>query len=87
MDRGVAVPHRLAYVATPWTQGEHGATMADVNEAEPSTHGGHKVADVRIQVAKYGSDVKARPAAYGMTWGYDAQFDALHRLLTSRGET
>ena len=41
-----------------------------------------------IHVTGIGSGVKARLAAYGMKWGYDAQLDKLDTLLSSpRTET
>ena len=37
----------------------------------------------RIDVTRIGSGVKARLAAYGMKWGYNAQLDKLATLLAS----
>ncbi len=43
---------------------------------------------IRIHVREFGSGVKARLAAYGMKWRYDAQLDKLDTLLSSpRTET
>jgi uncharacterized protein YndB with AHSA1/START domain len=76
-------PHRLAYEATSWTEGEEGATIQHVNEVELSAQGEHTVVDLRIRVIEIGSGVKARLAAYGMKWGYAAQLDKLDVLLSS----
>lgn len=76
-------PHRLTYEATSWTEREEGATIEHVNEVELSAHGDQTVVNLRIRVTDVGSGVKARLAAYGMKWGYDAQLDKLDALLTS----
>jgi hypothetical protein len=41
------------------------------------------VVPLRIHVTDIGSGVKARLAAYGMKWGYNAQLDKLDGLLSS----
>ena len=79
-------PHRLAYEATSWTEGEEGATIEHLNEVELSQQGEHTVVNLRIDVTEIGSGVKARLAAYGMKWGYDAQLDKLDTLLNSLRE-
>lgn len=76
-------PHHLAYEARSWTEGEEGATIDHVNEIELSEQGGKTTVNLRIQVTEIGSGVKARLAAYGMKWGYDAQLDKLDGLLSS----
>ncbi len=78
-------PHRLVYEATSWTEGEEGATIEHVNEVELVERDGHTVVNLRIHVGKVGTGVKARLAAYGMKWGYNAQLDKLDALLTSLG--
>ena len=77
-------PHRLVYEATSWTEGEEDATIEHVNEVELSTQGDATVVNLRIDVTRVGSGVKARLAAYGMKWGYNAQLDKLDALLASR---
>jgi uncharacterized protein YndB with AHSA1/START domain len=79
----VEEPHRLAYEATSWTEGEEGATIEHVTEVELSAQGDHTVVNLRIEVTEIGSGVKARLAAYGMKWGYDAQLDKLGALLST----
>lgn len=76
-------PHHLVYEARSWTEGEEGATIDHVNEIELSEQGGKTTVNLRIQVTEIGSGVKARLAAYGMKWGYDAQLDKLDGLLSS----
>ncbi len=76
-------PHGLTYEATSWTEGEEGATIEHVNEVDLTTQGDHTVVRLRIHVTRIGSGVKARLAAYGMRWGYDAQLDKLDALLAS----
>ena len=76
-------PHRLAYEATSWTEGQDGATIQHVNEVDLSEQGDRTVVNLRIHVTEVGSGVKARLAAYGMKWGYDAQLDKLDALLSS----
>lgn len=76
-------PHRLAYEATSWTEGEEGATIEHVNEVELTASGDHTVVKLRIHVRRIGSGVKARLAVYGMKWGYDAQLDKLDALLST----
>lgn len=41
------------------------------------------VVDLRIHMTEVGAGVKARLAAYGMKWGYNAQLDKLDTLLSS----
>lgn len=79
----VEEPHRLIYEATSWTDGEEGATIEHVNEVELSARGDRTVVHLRVRVTDIGSGVKARLAAYGMKWGYDAQLDKLDALLSS----
>lgn len=79
----VEEPHRLAYDAMSWTEGEEGATIKHVTAVELSGQEGHTVVNLRIHVTEVGSGVKARLAAYGMKWGYDAQLDKLDGLLAS----
>lgn len=79
----VEEPHHLAYESASWTEGEEGATIEHVNEVELSEHGDHTGVNLRIHVTEIGSGVKARLAAYGMKWGYDAQLDKLDALLSS----
>jgi uncharacterized protein YndB with AHSA1/START domain len=79
----VEEPHRLAYEATSWTEGEEGATIEHVNEVELVEQGEHTVVNLRIHVTEIGAGVKARLAAYGMKWGYDSQLDKLDALLSS----
>ena len=76
-------PHHLAYQARSWTEGEEGATIEHVNEVALTPQGDRTVVDLRIHVTEIGSGVKARLAAYGMKWGYDAQLDKLDALLSS----
>ncbi|WP_150463258.1 SRPBCC family protein [Nesterenkonia ebinurensis] len=76
-------PHRLVYEARSWTEGEEAATIDHVNEIVLSARGSHTVVNLRIHVTKIGSGVKARLAAYGMKWGYNAQLDKLDTLLSS----
>lgn len=76
-------PHRLVYEATSWTEGEERATIEHVNTVELSAQGDKTVLNLRIDVTEIGSGVKARLAAYGMKWGYDAQLDKLDALLSS----
>ena len=84
----VEEPHRLAYEATSWTEGEEDAMIEHLNEVELSAQGDHTVVNLRIHVTGIGSAVKGRLAAYGMKWGYDAQLDKLDALLASpRTET
>lgn len=80
----VEEPHRLDYEATSWTEGEEGATIEHVNEVQLSAQGDQTIVELRIHVTEYGSGVKARLAAYGMKWGYEAQLDKLDALLASR---
>jgi uncharacterized protein YndB with AHSA1/START domain len=79
----VEEPHRLAYEATSWTEGKDGATIEHVNEVELSAQGDDTLVKLRIHVIEIGSGVKARLAAYGMKWGYEAQLDKLDALLSS----
>ena len=76
-------PHRLTYEATSWTEGEEGATIEHVTEVALSEQGDRTVVDLRIHVTEVGSGVKARLAAYGMKWGYNAQLDKLDTLVSS----
>lgn len=76
-------PHRLVYEATSWTEGEEAATIEHVNEVELTAQGQETVVNLRIHVGKIGSGVKAKLAAYGMKWGYNAQLDKLDALLSS----
>lgn len=76
-------PHRLAYEATSWTEGEEDASIQHVTEVELSTQEAHTVVHLRVHVTEVGSGVKARLAAYGMKWGYNAQLDKLEALLAS----
>jgi uncharacterized protein YndB with AHSA1/START domain len=79
----VEEPHHLVYEATSWTEGEEGATIEHVNEVKLSARGDQTIVTLRIDVTDIGSGVKARLAAYGMKWGYDAQLDKLATLLSS----
>ena len=79
----IEAPHRLAYEATSWTEGEEGATIEHRNDVELAPQGEHTVVRLRIHVTDIGSGVKARLAAYGMKWGYNAQLDKLEALLSS----
>ena len=76
-------PHRLVYEARSWTEGQEGATIDHVNEVELTDRGDRTVVNLRIHVSEVGSGVKARLAAYGMKWGYDAQLTKLDTLLSS----
>ena len=76
-------PHRLVYEATSWTEGEEDARIEHVNEVELSPRGDSTVVNLTIHVTEVGSGVKARLAAYGMKWGYNAQLDKLDALLSS----
>ncbi len=77
----IDAPHRLAYDARSWTEGEEAATISHVNEVELTAQGDQTVLSLRIHVREVGSGVKARLAAYGMKWGYKAQLDKLETLL------
>ena len=79
----VEEPHRLTYTATSWTEGEEGATINHVNDVELTPQGDNTVVHLRINVTEIGSGLKARLAAYGMKWGYNAQLDKLDALLST----
>lgn len=84
----VEKPNRLTYQATSWTEGEDNATITHVNDVQLSARGDETVVNLRIDVTEIGSGVKARLAAYGMKWGYNAQLDKLETLLaTTQTET
>ena len=78
----VEEPHRLAYEARSWTEGEQDtSTIEHVNELELSQAGDQTVLKLRITVHQVSSGLKAKAAAYGMKWGYKAQLDKLEELL------
>lgn len=74
-------PHRLAYEARSWTEGEEDARIDHVNELELAEDGDSTVVNLRITVNEIGPGVKAKLAAFGMKWGYKAQLDKLEALL------
>lgn len=80
----VEEPRRLVYDATSWTEGEEAATISHVTEVELTGDGDRTVVDLRIHVSEVGSGVKARLAAYGMKWGYNAQLEKLDALFASQ---
>jgi uncharacterized protein YndB with AHSA1/START domain len=77
-------PHRLAYDARSWTEGEEESTTIEhVNELTLSEDGANTVVDLRIEILEVGSGAKM--AAFGMKWGYKAQLDKLEAFLTADG--
>jgi uncharacterized protein YndB with AHSA1/START domain len=77
-------PHRLAYEARSWTEGEQDKTFIEhVNELELTEDGDKTVVNLRITIQEIGAGAKAKVAAFGMKWGYKAQLDKLEALLSS----
>lgn len=77
----IEAPHRLAYEARSWTEGEEGSYIQHVNEVELSEEGGKTTVNLHITITEIGPGVKAKLAAFGMRWGYKAQLDKLDALL------
>lgn len=76
-------PHRLAYEARSWTEGEDASWIAHLTELALAEDGDGTALDLRISVHDIGPGVKAKLAAFGMKWGYKAQLDKLEALLAS----
>ncbi len=76
-------PHRLAYEARSWTEGEDTSYIDHLTELELSEDGDKTALDLRISINEIGPGVKAKLAAFGMKWGYKAQLAKLEALLTS----
>lgn len=75
-------PHRLAYEARSWTEGEDTSHIDHLTELELSEDGDKTALDLRISINEIGPGVKAKLAAFGMKWGYKAQLAKLETLLT-----
>ena len=76
-------PHRLAYEARSWTEGEDTSYIDHVTELVLSEDGDKTALDLRISINEIGPGVKAKLAAFGMKWGYKAQLDELEAFLAS----
>jgi uncharacterized protein YndB with AHSA1/START domain len=74
-------PHRLAYDARSWTEGDETSSIEHVNDLELSEAGGKTVVNLRITIHELGSGAKM--AAFGMRWGYQAQLDKLESFLAT----
>jgi uncharacterized protein YndB with AHSA1/START domain len=72
-------PHRLAYDARSWTEGEDDTVIEHRNEVELTADGDATVVSLRVTIHSIGKDAKM--AAFGMRWGYKAQLDELEALL------
>lgn len=76
----VEQPSRLVYDARSWTEGEEDTTTIEhTNEVTLSAEGGKTVVRLHITINEIGSGAKM--AAFGMKWGYKAQFDKLEAFL------
>lgn len=76
----------LRYDARSWTEGEEeGTTIVHTNDltlqAEGSGAGAKTVVTLHVTITEIGP--KAKMAAFGMKWGYQAQLDALEALLAA----
>lgn len=79
----IDAPERLAYEARSWTEGqEDETTILHTNEVtlRETTDGTF----VRLDVAITDIGSKAKMAAFGMKFGYKAQFDKLEKLLADQ---
>lgn len=74
-------PHRLAYEARSWTEGEESSHIDHVTEITLTEDGDKTALDLRISITEVGPGVKAKLASFGMKWGYKAQLDKLEALL------
>lgn len=73
-------PHRLTYTAQAWTEGEKDSSTIDqVNDLVLKEENGKTVMILKVTIVKVGSGAKL--AAFGMKWGYKAQFDKLGDFL------
>lgn len=71
---------RLVYDARSWTDGdEENTTIEHSNELTLTAAGDQTVLQLRVSINSIGSGAKM--AAFGMKWGYKAQFDKLEAHL------
>ena len=74
---------RLTYDARSWTEGEEeGSTIHHTNDVTLSERDGATVVSLHVAMTEIGP--KAKMAAFGMKWGYKAQFDKLEKYLSAR---
>jgi uncharacterized protein YndB with AHSA1/START domain len=74
---------RLSYDARSWTEGEEeGSTIHHVNDVTLTERDGTTTVALHVTITQIGS--KAKMAAFGMKWGYKAQFDKLEQYLTAQ---
>lgn len=78
----IEAPHRLAYEARSWTEGEEDtSTIHHCNEVTLAEADGHTTVTLHVTITKIGA--KAKLAAFGMKMGYKSHLDKLDKLLTS----
>ena len=74
-------PDRLTYDARSWTEGEEvGSTIHHTNDIALRSTGAATLVTLDVTITEIGP--KAKMAAFGMKWGYEAQLDALEGVLT-----
>lgn len=72
----------LSYDARSWTDGEEATTTIEhANELTLTADGDETVVHLRVAIKAIGPGAKM--AAFGMRWGYKAQFDKLDAYLTA----
>lgn len=71
---------QLCYDAQSWTDGERAATTIDHTNTV-TFDGDDSATTVRLQIAITKIGPKAKMAAFGMKWGYQAYLDKLDALL------
>ncbi|MGP4056180.1 SRPBCC family protein [Mycobacterium sp. 4D054] len=72
----------LTYDARSWTEGEEeGTTIHHTNDVTLSAGDGTTTVRLQVTITKIGP--KAKLAAFGMKWGYKAQFDKLEKYLSA----
>lgn len=73
---------RITYDARSWTEGDEATTtITHVNDV--TMRATARGTEVRLHVAITNIGPKAKMAAFGMKWGYEAQLDKLEQLLTA----
>ncbi|BBZ02130.1 hypothetical protein MCHIJ_15670 [Mycolicibacterium chitae] len=76
-------PVRLTYDARSWTEGEEdGSTIQHTNDVTLSEADGETTVKLHVTITQIGP--KAKMAAFGMKWGYKAQFDKLAKFLAAQ---
>jgi uncharacterized protein YndB with AHSA1/START domain len=80
----VEEPHRLAYDARSWTEGEETTTTIEhANDVTLVEDGGTTSVTLQVRIVRTGSGAKMKLAAFGMKWGYKAHLDHLGTVLAA----